>query len=162
MRILLWLMLFVLGYLLVCAGFQWCCSRSLTRQLMRIRNAKPEDGTSAQSLEDPRYGVIAVNSSALIFEGPKSQRVEIPWQSVDTILAYKRDLFTTDLICLAFEWRSQGTTTAIELHEEMKNFRELIDELPKYFALRNPEWWAEVAFPAFESNEAILWSRTPE
>jgi hypothetical protein len=76
---------------------------------------------------------------------------EIPWHDIVNAYVYKRDVFTCDLICLMLRTTSGRT---MELNEQMEGWQDLIANLPNHLpACRSfDEWFAEVAFPAFELN----------
>src|SRR3954467_1576256 len=50
------------------------------------------------------------------------------WRDVNRVTAYKRDLYVTDLICLAIS----TAETAIEINEEMQGWQSLMETLPGY------------------------------
>jgi len=82
----------------------------------------------------------------------------IQWGQVQTITAYKRDLFTYDLICLLF---SSHIGPEIELNEEMPNWQSLVDALPRFLpgCPAYQDWWHPIAVPAFATNETVIYSR---
>src|SRR5215831_16826379 len=86
-----------------------------------------------------------------------SPQASLEWHDVNAVLAYKRDLYTADLICLGFVTAS-GT---IEVHEEMRGWSELLERLPSLLPGVPPssEWWERVAKPPFASFATRLYSR---
>jgi hypothetical protein len=74
------------------------------------------------------------------------------WSEVRRIVAYKRDLITTDQVCLEFEL---GDRTCIA-DEEASGWEELTSQMTKRFSL-DAEWLARVVQPAFATNMAVLW-----
>jgi hypothetical protein len=80
------------------------------------------------------------------------------WEAVARVVAYKRDLYIYDLVCVAFEF---ADGTAFEIHEEMMGWQDLIDSLCQRLPGCAPfdEWWPKVASPAFETNETTLFDR---
>lgn len=82
----------------------------------------------------------------------------IAWSEVVRVVAFKRDLFTVDCICLAFA-TADGMTT--EVNEEMEKWEALTEALPKH--LPGSKLWSEcfsqVAFPAFATNETVIFER---
>ena len=82
----------------------------------------------------------------------------LEWRHVDAVLAYKRDLYTVDLICLGFV-TPNGT---IEVHEEMQGWSELVEQLPSRFPGVPPlsDWWERVAKPPFAPSVTKLYERT--
>jgi hypothetical protein len=84
-------------------------------------------------------------------------RSPLKWHNVTAVLAYKRDIYAFDLICLGF-----GTANgSIEVNEEMLGWSQLLEEL----ALRLPgtppasDWWKRVAQPPFAPSVTALFKR---
>lgn len=73
---------------------------------------------------------------------------------VTRLAAFKRDLVTSDCVCLRFD-RSDGDS--ITIHEEMPGFVELFPLLSAWFAGLDPNWYALVMLPAFRANEMTIW-----
>ena len=84
-------------------------------------------------------------------------RTELSWSEVNGIVAYKRDCFAVDLICMGF------TTPdgAIEVNEEMDGWEALTDAIPTLLPgmTGKKEWWDKVAQPPFAANPTTLFSR---
>ena len=81
----------------------------------------------------------------------------LKWNGVKTVLAYKRDLYATDLICLVFT-SPDGT---IEVNEEMQGWSQLVERLPSLSPGTPPlsEWWERVAKPPFVTCVTTLFER---
>jgi len=81
----------------------------------------------------------------------------IRWNDVKTVLAYKRDLYATDLICLGFT-SPDGT---IEVDEEMPGWPQLVERLPTVLPGTPPmsDWWERVAKPPFAPCVTKLFER---
>lgn len=82
----------------------------------------------------------------------------LAWADVYRAVAYKRDLYTVDLICIAFFSAHDG---ALEIHEDMAGWQGLVDSLPRYLSgcTSFPEWWLIVAFPAFATSDTTIFTR---
>ncbi len=80
------------------------------------------------------------------------------WAAITRVVAYKRDLLSCDLICLAFE---AGEVT-LDADEEMEGWADLLEALPTHFKGIRPqqEWWMTVAFPPFARNATQLYPMT--
>jgi len=50
---------------------------------------------------------------------------------------------------------------AVVVSEDMAGFESLIKALPQQFPGFVETWFSTVAFPAFQQNQAVLWSREP-
>jgi hypothetical protein len=80
------------------------------------------------------------------------------WNDVLTVLAYKRDIFAYDLICLLF----RSSEKAVEVHEEMDGWSHLIERLPVVLPGTPPlaDWWDRVAQPPFAPSVTAFFKRT--
>jgi len=83
--------------------------------------------------------------------------VSFPWSDVSTVDTFKRDYFTVDCICLAFETPDGW----IEVNEDMKGWGAFLDAVEVRLPGFPPQekWWRKVMLPAFETNQATLWTR---
>jgi hypothetical protein len=112
-----------------------------------------------RALEKPNYGSVVGNNDRLSIRSGKGDSSELYWSEVEEVHAYKRDLFTMDLICLAF--KRLGKEEYYEIHEEMVGYHDLIQVLPSQLPEFSSEWFPAVAFPAFKTNHQIIWKRSP-
>jgi len=80
----------------------------------------------------------------------------LEWSAVVEVTAFKRDLLTTDLICLRFV-TSAGQV--LEVHEEMPCWSELLDGLPGLLpgSMNRQLIYAAVLKPAFAVNETVVY-----
>ena len=103
---------------------------------------------------------IRCNQAGFVVSTAKSSQpsASLQWRDLNAIVAYKRDLYTVDLICLGFV-TANGT---IEVHEEMEGWSRLIEELPVRFPGVPPlsDWWERVAKPPFAPSVTKLFERT--
>ena len=81
----------------------------------------------------------------------------LDWSDVRRVSAYKRDLLTTDLVCLSFE----GTSDSLEVNEEMAGWKELVDALPELLpgSLAYGEWFPHVVRPPFAPRFFVVFER---
>jgi hypothetical protein len=82
----------------------------------------------------------------------------ILWPEIATVIGFKRDCYTVDLICLGVE-TVRGTT--IEINEEIPGWPDLLEALSKHLPgfPKYEEWFETVAFPAFKANARTLFHR---
>ena len=111
-----------------------------------------------RALEDPKYGTVAGGGDCLRITSDKGDASELRWSEVEEVHAYKRDLLTTDLICLAF--KKSGTEEYYEIHEEMAGYHDLLDLLQSRLPGFTMDWIFDVAIPAFETKHQIIWKRS--
>lgn len=89
-------------------------------------------------------------------EGFSVGEISIEWTSIRSIKAYKRDLITSDLVCLQIEFGSEPHY--LDISEEWCGFTNLSESLVQRFAF--PADWQEVVIqPPFASNETILFTK---
>lgn len=89
-------------------------------------------------------------------DGFTSSLDRVDWCAVERIVAYKVDLLTIDMICISFSLERGGAE--IEITEEHEGWSSLLVALNDRFGVGD-KWWSDVAFPAFRTNETLLWSR---
>jgi hypothetical protein len=103
--------------------------------------------------------VIDCNETGLaVITSDRTQtNASLEWGEVDAVLAYKRDLYALDLICLGFV-TSNGT---IEVNEEMEGWSLLVEQLPSLLPGIPPlmGWWERVAKPPFAPSVTTLYKR---
>lgn len=104
---------------------------------------------------------ICCNTEGLLLKAddkPEFGEVSVSWSSVQKVVAFKRDMWATDMICLAIEIPGPRT---LELNEEMIDWQPFIEQLSTYLSGLPDwhEWWPKVAFPAFATNATVLYAR---
>jgi hypothetical protein len=80
-------------------------------------------------------------------------RTAIDWADVQEIQTYKIDLWSYDVICLAFRVADQW----YECSEEDHGFSELFQVLSLRYPSIDPDWYSRVMQPPFASNLRVLW-----
>tara|TARA_B100001093_G_scaffold394853_1_gene381658 strand:- start:895 stop:1284 length:390 start_codon:yes stop_codon:yes gene_type:complete len=96
---------------------------SLENILEKVKSGETVD------LEEEKYGKISATENELIID----RETSIPYERIISIDAYKRDILTTDLICIAFNFLEGKEELSLEIHEHMKGYKESIDQLPNIF-----------------------------
>ena len=97
---------------------------------------------------------LLVREDGFSFLGP-DQETRVRWSDVKEIFAFKRDLFSVDLICIGFRVQDDGTFC--EIDEMMPGYGGLLAVLPDVFPGFKTDWSHDVAIPAFATNLATLW-----
>lgn len=83
--------------------------------------------------------------------------VAVAWSAVRRVAAYKRDLYTTDCIMLAFEL-DPPAPPGLELSEEWPGFPTLFAPMESALGV-SPAWYVEIVTPAFEPTPRVLYQR---
>jgi len=117
---------------------------------------KSKAATNPRCLEDPKYGSLVGGIDCLRITSRNGECAELPWGEVEEVLGYRVDLYTTDLICLAF--KKSGTNAYYEINEEMSGYHDLLEMLPSRLPKFTMAWL--LTSPAFETKHHIIWRRS--
>jgi hypothetical protein len=146
-------------YGLMCAYDRWIRPRT-TRRWIDKTLARVWAGDYVLPLKQSDF-TISIDPAGITVsrKGPTFVPLHsIAWSDIVRVVTSKRDWLTVDCICLAFA-TTDGTT--IEVNEEMEGWEALTDALPKH--LPGSKLWSEcfslVAFPAFATNETVIFER---
>lgn len=96
---------------------------------------------------------IASNQHGVRFINDGVEFQAFSWDRVRRIVAYKKDILTTDLVCIEFELDGSEAYVA---HEELAGFEQLADNMRAAFPNIDPHWFFKVMRPAFERSFMIL------
>jgi hypothetical protein len=98
--------------------------------------------------------IIAFNETGIEIKIGEDLK-NISWKSIRKITAFKRDLITTDMICLLLELSDK---TNYELNEETEGFKEGLKSLEIHLGI-SPEWFLKIMTPAFESSVTVIYEQ---
>ena len=133
-------------------------SKSAERTVNKLLADIKEGKSKEVSLEDKKYGVLEVFDNGFqLSKTEKALKSFVEWSNVSEIYVFKRDLYTTDLICLG--WKMLSTNEIVEIHEEMLGFKNVCEIMIEKFETIPVTWYMDVAHPAFETNMTLLWSK---
>jgi len=79
---------------------------------------------------------------------------QLPLPDIDTVVFYKRDEITTDLICCDVEVQGRVWT----FHEEAVGWQELIEYLSALPSFR-ADWYSAVTSSPFATDETVAFDR---
>jgi hypothetical protein len=159
--IFLYIFLFIvtpLGILLV----HWEKRREHKKWLKQLIKDSEAGTLPKISLEKPENGVIGINENGFhltIDRRKKKYEEQVKWNEVEEIVAFKRDLFAYDLICLGFKISRDYNTIEVEVNEHMLGFDNLMKAVENQFGVRNEDWFRQVAVPAFAVNMTTIWPK---
>jgi hypothetical protein len=112
----------------------------------------------SRCIEPPVQAIRALNDGFAVDEdGIESFRVR--WLDVLEIVAFKKDLITTDSVCLGFRRTSDDVYAVV--NEDMPGFEQLASELTRRFDDIPEDWFAAVEQPAFATNWTRLHGDAP-
>jgi hypothetical protein len=105
------------------------------------------------------FETIRLVDGGFVLDRDGIEYFRVLWGDVREIVTFKRDLVTTDCVCVAF--RSAQSTLYYEVNEEIPGFVPLADELPRRFTDIAPQWFNRVTQPAFATNWTRLYGEGP-
>lgn len=106
----------------------------------------------------PKEKIRATSEGFDVWRGER-ELFRVRWDDVREIVTFKRDLITTDCVCLAFRMSDQDDY--FEVNEEIAGFVLLTDELIKRFPSINRDWFGSVTQPPFATNWTRLHGEAP-
>ena len=80
---------------------------------------------------------------------------DVRWVDVVEVIAWKRDLFTVDQICLGF--RLKGHTEVVMINEDEVGWRPVLSSFKEAFPSLPPKWYGDVMQPPFALKWATIW-----
>lgn len=108
-------------------------------------------------------GEIVIGDLGISIIWAKGGKYHLEWHHVEEVVAFKRDLFAYDLICVSFRVPDPATQEDFwyEVDEEMKGWKGLIEEMERRLegVMKQEAWFKKVAVPAFETNALTLYRR---
>jgi hypothetical protein len=108
---------------------------------------KPAHVFADYHIKSGRGGIKLVKEKAVVDE--------IPWAAISIIVAYKRDLITTDLICFDVVLEDG---TLVEVNEEMDGFEHLLNSLERQLPSFDRTWPDKVVHPPFAPNRTVVYT----
>ena len=99
---------------------------------------------------------ISVSSDGFSVSSNGTLCWSLKWDEIARVVAFKRDLFSTDLICFGFQ-RFDRQDAVWCIHEEMLGFKEFVVDLERVTDGAWPDQFKDVAHPAFEQCWTELW-----
>lgn len=127
-------------------------NKSVEKILNNPTNADP------RVLENPENGTLLANGTGFKIVTRNRDVAELFWDGVEEIHAFKKDLITTDLICLAF--KRSGKEGYYEIDEEMAGYYDLLQEMQNHLPGFNLNWVPDTASPAFATNHRVIWRKS--
>lgn len=159
--------LIAVGIVLVLSGLIWAYDRWIRPQMTRrwidktLAKIRAGDYVPPPKQSDLVLSLDVEGITVARKPLPSAPVHSIAWGDIVCVVAFKRDWLTVDCICLAFA-TADGMTT--EVNEEMEGWEALTDALPNYLpGSKNwNECFSQVAFPAFATNETLIFERKSE
>src|SRR5437588_9509851 len=104
--------------------------------------------------DNKRSGRIEAEEEVFKAIYPKDGKFQIRWNQIVRIVAIKRDLVTTDLVCFQIYYDAD-VQRVVEINEEMEGFEDFARTLVARNMIESG-WRQFVVKPAFEPNTTVL------
>ena len=108
---------------------------------------------SSEKMNDT--GIFTYNESDFSVK-IQSQEEQHNWNDIVCMVAYKRDDFTTDCICLDVFCSNK---TQFSINEDTKGWYQFIKRTKEQFPTINKLWDLEITSPAFKKNLTLVYDR---
>ena len=103
-------------------------------------------------------GWLSSGSDSLQLHLADGSTIAVTFRDIGAIHAFKRDELTTDMVWLRIEYNSSGSTAALEIHEELPGFEDLmlrLEALPDF----DRTWRQKALLPAFRTEWTKIYDR---
>jgi len=106
----------------------------------------------------PRPITLSTNAAGVTLSAGSDGATMIAWDQVKRMVAFKRDVYAYDMICLLIELVPRGV---VEVNESMPGWKELVHAVETQLPGAKPyaEWFMPVTFPAFETSPVDIFKR---
>jgi len=84
------------------------------------------------------------------------QLSKVKWESITQMVGFKIDLLTIDEICLHIEIQKSEN---LEISESTKGWFQFLKKIKEQFPSINKTWEIDIANPAFERNETVIYQK---
>lgn len=122
----------------------------LTKLISQLRKNWSESHKTSARLD--------LNENGFLITWSNNTSRFVLWKEITEIYAYKRDLYTVDMICLSIGLGKNNE--AIEVNEEMLNLFELTKGFSQHLSGFDSEWHTEVVLPSFKLNMRKIYDRS--
>ena len=101
-----------------------------------------------------RDRIVSADEVGIFSESGNIKTRLLKWDRVNRIAVYKKDEFTTDLICIEFGLPENITIT---LHEEMESYDLVVPKMHMQFEGIEKDWYSKIVKPAFKRNYRVIY-----
>ena len=125
-----------------------------------LHNVRERIKSRRQGRTDTVYEIVTDDAGCrvkwLTMENETGE-ISFRWDAIISVKTFKRDQFSVDCICLAFETPDGW----FEVNEDMKPFGPFLEAVERSLPGFPPQkdWWMQVMKPAFAPNERELWRK---
>ena len=131
--------------------------RQIDQWIEEIRAGKKPD---LPERTDYDHEILVKSGSFIVRTLKGDDGVEVRWDEIQGATAFKRDLLTTDQVCIAF----QLNRGAFEIDEGMKGFADFCTAMAEQLPGSIPwtQWYVKIITPSFEMSVTPIFKRLEE
>jgi hypothetical protein len=100
-------------------------------------------------------GIFTYNENGFVIKIEKTEK-NVEWTEIKTLIAYKKDLFAVDIICLDIILENE---TLFKINEETKGWFKFLEHSKVKLEITDKTWEMNIAVPAFEPNTTIIFDK---
>lgn len=116
----------------------------------RIHNPLSDEENLRLYKED--FGIFTYTETGFDLENDK----HVNWNDIRKVTIYKEDLIAIDCIYVSIELE---TDEVFRINEETPGYYQFMLKLEEKIQI-SPTWFPDVAFPAFERNETVIYEKS--
>jgi len=119
--------------------------------------SKEFDEINASQFEE-RYkdeGIFTYNDEGFSVQFEKEIK-NVKWDEIESLIAFKRDNYTTDTICMDIFCENDFK---FSINEEVSGWYVFVSKLQEKFPQIDKKWQMEIAHPAFKTNQTLLYKK---
>ncbi len=107
-----------------------------------------------------KEAVIRTTDDGFEIVSSLAQQMFISWRNIVNVRCYKRDLITTDDLCIAITFLKDQTPWTQEVSEDIEGFEEFVAQLSKHVKLNPADWRLQTLAVPFTRSELTLFDKT--
>ena len=101
--------------------------------------------------------IVSADEVGIFSESGNIKTRLLKWDRVNRIAVYKKDEFTTDLICIEFGLPENMVVT---LHEELEGYNSVVQAMHLQFEGIEKDWYSKIVQPPFERNYRVIYEKS--
>lgn len=100
-------------------------------------------------------GIFTYNENGFVIKIDNTEK-NVKWNEIKTLIAYKKDLFAVDIICLDIIFENEAF---LKINEETKGWFKFLEHSKEKLEITDKTWEINIAVPPFEPNTTIIFDK---
>jgi hypothetical protein len=116
------------------------------KKIFRGRNHQKDD-----------FDKIEITADGFVVYYAHGAMIYVLWDQISAIYGFKRDLGTTDIVCLSIEYETP-VKFFIEINEEITGYDCFLKEIEER-SLVSIDYWNQLVLPPFATNYQVIYEK---